>query len=213
MRKSDVPRTVFNSDNDWGIPSLNDRLCADFIDLPLVQWGTRSRRNKMNGVWGFYVDDYRFNGLWSNPQTVINTGCISVIEPNFSIFPYTPPAEALYQIYKKRYLARLWQELAGIKIFVDLNVPLEFQELNFLGVPKGWRAYATRGYSDRLELLNEEHALAKKHASGNDLLFIVYGGGIKVKDWCISNNVYWFTEQQDLSSGNKRRTILENLNG
>lgn len=211
MRKTDIPKTIYSSDNDWGIPLLKESLQADFVDLPVLQWGTRCRKAKMNGTWSFYVDDYRFNALWSNPSTVINTGCINVIEPNFTILPHTTPAEAIYQIYRKRYLSRTWQELAGIKILVDLNVPLEFQDMNLLGVPKGWKSYATRGYTDRLEALNEEFIIAKKHAGTDDILFLVYGGGIRVKDWSVQNAVTWIPEQQDLSSGNKRRLILEEI--
>lgn len=212
MSKNEIPKALWSSDNDWGIPTLRADLCADALDLPMVQWGTRCRKAYMNGTWSFYVDDYRFTGLWRDSTSVMRSGCINVVEPNFSIFTSTTPAEAIYQIYRKRYLARTWQELAGIKVFVDLNVPLEFQEMNLLGVPRGWRAYATRGYTDRLEALEEEYRIAKEHAETEHILFIVYGGGNKVKHWAKSNpGITWVTEQQDLSSGNKRRSILQDV--
>lgn len=210
MAKHEVPKALWSSDNDWGVPTLRLDLCADALDLPVVQWGTRCRKAYMNGTWSFYVDDYRFNALWRDSSAVMKSGCINTIEPNFSIFTYTSPAEALFQIYKKRYLARTWQEMAGIKIFVDMNVPLEFQEMNLLGVPKGWRAYATRGYTDRLEDLEEEYRIAKEHAGSDYIQFLVYGGGNSVKHWAKDHTgVMWVTEQQDLSSGNKRRSILQ----
>jgi len=209
MAKHEIPKALWSSDNDWGIPTLRADLCSDALDLPVVQWGTRCRKAYMNGTWSFYVDDYRFNYLWRDSSTVMKSGCINVIEPNFSIFNYTAPAEAMYQIYKKRYLARTWQEMAGIKVIVDMNVPLEFQEMNLLGVPRGWRSYATRGYTDRLEDLEEEYRIAKNHAESDYIQFVVYGGGNRVKQWTKEHTgVIWVTEQQDLNSGNKRRSIL-----
>jgi hypothetical protein len=196
MVKADIPETRYSSDNDWGVPMLMERLHADCLDLPLLQWGTRCRKARMNGTWAFYVDDYRFSALWRDPSPVIRSGCINVIEPNFSIYEYSQPAEALYQIYRKRHLARTWQELAGIKVFVDMNVPLQYAEMNLLGVPRGWRSYATRGYTDRLEILEEEYALAQRHADTSDLLFVVYGGGKLVRDWATQRAVNWYPEQE-----------------
>lgn len=44
-------------------------------------------------------------------------------------------------------------------------------------MPRGWRAFATRGYSDRLNKLAFEYSIAKDWAQGATPLFIIYGGG------------------------------------
>lgn len=204
LSRNQIPYTNFPSDNAWDIPLLDDSLQADFLDLPFLQWGTRCRKQTFRGTWGFYVDDYRFSALWKNPGAVINTGCNTAVEPNFTIDNHTPRAVALYQIYRKRYLARLWQQLGGVRILADLNVPAGFERENLLGIPQGWKAYATRGYSDLLGKLDSELALAQEHANSTRVLFVVYGGGVAVKQWAEQNaaaGVLWHCEQQDKAQG------------
>lgn len=74
----------------------------------------------------------------------------------------------------------------GIRVFVDLNVAQKHIKLNMIGVPKGWRAFATRGYSDRLPGLALEYEIAQHCAAyaGRKPLFVVYGGGSKCRDFC-----------------------------
>ena len=74
----------------------------------------------------------------------------------------------------------------GIRVFVDLNVAQKFIKLNLIGVPKGWRSFCTRGYSDRLPALELEYRIAEASASisGRKPLFVVYGGGAMCRDFC-----------------------------
>ena len=67
----------------------------------------------------------------------------------------------------------------GIGVFVDLNVAAKFYKLNLLGVPMGYTAFCTRGYSDRLHYLEFEYEMARTIAGDNAdrLLFVIYGGG------------------------------------
>lgn len=137
----------------------------------------------MRGCWSFYVDDYRFAGLWENPGQVLTSSPAAVIEPNYSVFEQTPTAVAVWATYRKRWLARWWAS-AGARVWVDLNVSETHAALNLLGVPRGWQAYATRGYSERLADLEREHALAVSWGAGSATL-LVYGGGRDVADWCL----------------------------
>lgn len=184
-----MPDALWASDNDYGIPLLLDALQADALDLPVELWGNTRRSARMGGTWAFYVDDYRFEALMKDPSTVVNTRCVNVIEPNFTTTEQMPMVMALYQIYRKRYLARWWQA-HNIRVFVDMNVHPRFYEVNLLGVPEGWRAYATRGYSEQLSALEAEYLLAKKHSGDSEhLLFVVYGGGQAVKRYCQQNGL------------------------
>ena len=105
-------------------------------------------------------------------------------------------AFALFQIYRKRWLARWWQSV-GIRVFVDLNVAEQFYDLNLLGVPNGWKAWATRGYNERVDSTEREYQMAIEYAGTPSILFVVYGGGKKVKEACKSNGWAWFDEQQN----------------
>lgn len=183
MSRADVPDTCWSTNNADGIPMLRLDMQADVIDFPVLQWGRQGRTKKNSGSWVFFCEDYRMSAVWDNPTVVLNTGCRSVVEPNFSVLAQYPRAAAAWQVYRKRWLARFWQE-RGTRIIVDLNVALEYSDVNMLGVPRGWRAYATRGHVDRLDDLEHEFALACGRRGSADVMFLVWGGGNAVSDLC-----------------------------
>lgn len=196
VMSGDVPDALWATDNDWGVPLLDTHWQADALDLPVVGWGSIARKTRMKGTWHFYTEDNRFEALWADPSPIVNTRCVNVIEPNFSVFDQMPRAVALWGTFRKRWLARWWQSF-GIRVFVDLNVSEEHADLNWLGVPQGWRAYATRGYTDRLDATEREYAAACEHAGTDDVLFVVVGGGKAVKARCQERGWTWVIETMD----------------
>ena len=200
INQGDVPDALFPSNNDHDIPTLLLEMQADFVDLPVKQWGTlpkTAKRKLQGGTWHFYTDDYKFNALWSCPQKLLNTQCPTAIEPNFSTSDQMPVAVGLYHIYRKRWLARYWQE-NGVRILVDLNVSPKLYDYALLGVPTGWRAYATRGYTDQIKSLEAEHALARNHAQSENIIFLVYGGRKQIRAWCQQNGAIWVPEHMSV---------------
>lgn len=194
LTSRDVPDVIFSSDNEWGVPLLNIHQQATVVYHPFTKWGQVARSSKMTGTYHFYTDDYKFNGLWADPTPIINSGCQAVIEPNFSTNNQMPRAVVLYNIWRKRWLARYWQGF-GVKVFVDLNVEPEFDDLNLLGVPRGYKAYATRAYVNMISELERQYKLAQAHAETDDIVFLVYGGRDSVKQ--LANQYGWihFPEQ------------------
>lgn len=189
------------TNNEWGVPVLRLDRQVVRLEAPFTRWGRDARKNQMRGTWHFYTDDYRFSRLWERPTDLpSNTRCAGAVECNFSVSDHMPPAVALWQIYRKRYLARVWQDL-DVCTIVDLNVPPAFRELNLLGVPRGWRAYCTRGSSDRIGDLSDELALAVEHAQTTDVLFCVYGGGRAVQRFCLERGLIWLREAADAERG------------
>ena len=176
--------TLFPTDNEWGIPLLDLKHQAHGLDLPCERWGRHGRTLEMKGTYHFYTDDYKFNALWDDPTPLVFSGCRNIIEPNVSTNPHMPPAVALWGIYRKRWLSR-WAQGYGVGVFVDLNVEPAFEALNLLGVPKGWRSYATRGYDMRAELLERDYQTACTHAESDDILFVVVGGGTGTHAACM----------------------------
>jgi hypothetical protein len=172
---------IFPTDNGLEVPALIPSLQASALDAPLVQWGARSRQGSMRGTWAFYVDDYRFAQLWTKPSLPLLSSPAGCVEPNFSVFDQTPFPVALWATYRKRWLARYWQS-QGVPVWVDLNVSETHSLLNLVGVPRGWSAYATRGYDDRLQALGAELERATEHGNGVATL-LVYGGGEAVAEW------------------------------
>jgi hypothetical protein len=198
--RSDVPDAVFPSSNEWGIPDLLIGKSADAYDFPVTTWGSVAANRPMPGTWCFYIDDDRFEPLWRDPSRVLLGNPVNAIEPNFSTHQQHPRAFILWQVYRKRWLARWWQS-KGLRIFVDLNVCKAARELNLLGVPKGWKAWANRAHNSG-EGLAEEFDLACEHAGTGEILYLVYGGGAAVRELCAARGWKWVEEQYDAA---KRR--------
>jgi len=187
MRLTDVPDAIFPHTPELEMPVLDIKRQADFIDLPVRGWGSVSRRTKFQGTWHFYVDDYKFDTLWKKPASILNTKAINFVEPNFSTDIQMPYPVVLYRIYQKRWLSRFWQE-KGMLCFADLNVAPNYEELNLEGIPKGWRSYATAGNDKRLAEIEHHASIAKEHANGNSIRFMVYGGASKTAELCEAND-------------------------
>jgi hypothetical protein len=209
LNRWDVPDAIFSSDNDYEIPTLDIHLQATTLDLPFVVWGTQSiSRPVPKGTLCFYVEDYRFEALWSDPSNIVNTRASALMEPNFSCYPSMPVAVGAYQIYRKRWIAR-WCQTHGMKVFVDLNVAPKWRDINMKGVPQGWSAYCTRGAHDAIDELDEEFALACDRAGKDNPLFVVYGGGDSTRDVCKQRGWLWLDNQKRRLNG----TITEMNNG
>ena len=71
-------------------------------------------------------------------------------------------------------------------LWVDLNVATKFESVALLGVPLGWKAYATHAVDSRLEELKRHADIAEKHSKG-DFRMLVYGGSKGVAKVCEEN--------------------------
>ena len=94
---------IYDSNNEFDIPNLKiDGQPKSGLLLPFSGWGSDKRAKKGISTYHFYVEDYRFEAIWKNPNEVLNSGCTDLVEPNLSLFDTTPIAYGLQQIYKKR---------------------------------------------------------------------------------------------------------------
>ena len=166
---------------------------AGKLHLPSSPYGAEYSQKKGIATFHFYVEDYRFEAIWKDPTKVLQSGCTSIVEPNLSLFDTTPVAWGLQQIYKKRWIARYFQE-CGIKVYADLNVARKFYEYNRMGIPDGYNAFCTRGYAERIEYLKQEHNIAKE-ISGKDIPnLIVYGGGKRLSEACATPSLLYIEQ-------------------
>lgn len=187
---------IYSSDNEFEIPTLRiDKQPQSGLLLPFGGWGITARLKTNIATYHFYVDDYRFENIWQRPERIIKSGCREIVEPNFSLFQTTPIAFGIQQIYKKRWIAR-WLQECGIHIYVDLNVAPKFRELNKLGIPQGYNAFATRGHKDELCHLIAEHEIACELSGLNDPYMIVYGGGKEIQSYCRQKGLIYIDEYQ-----------------
>ena len=172
-----VEDRLYPSDNWFDVPTLDISMQAGRLELPCVPFGTAF---KMQGAktMHYYVEDYRFAGLWENPAKGVNETVKQAVEPNYSLFDTTPVARGLERIYRKRWIARWWQD-CGIRIYADLNVSAKFYEYNLLGIQYHARMQA----ADKLE----EHAIAQRVSECDRPNMIVYGGGKEIHEYCMEH--------------------------
>lgn len=193
-----APDAVWPSNNDYEIPTLDLNMQAVALDQPAHVWGTVPRTARHGGAWLFYTEDYRYEQLWKEPGTLLQTKALSATEPNFSAYENMPLPVALWSIYRKRWIARYWQS-QGVRVFADLNVAVNWAHLNRLGIPAGWKAFSTRGYESRLDSTHSEYAIAQEIAGdGVTPLFVVYGGGKAVKAEAKRMGWLWVPERMDV---------------
>lgn len=184
---------LYESNNIYDIPTLRSDMQAGKLILPIAPYGADSRLRKDISTYHFYVEDYRFEAIWKDPTKVLLSGCSSLVEPNLSLFDTTPIAYGLQQIYKKRWIARYFQE-CGIKVYADLNVSRKFQDYNRMGIPEGYNAFFTRGYADRIFHLEEELDIARAISGLDAPNLIIYGGGSKIHEFCAKNNLVYIEQ-------------------
>ena len=207
----DAPDILFPSDNLYDVPTLDITLQADNLVLPIEKWGDKSRRGIHRGTYHFYTEDYKFLALWNDPTVIVNSQCVAAVEPNLSTNEMMPAAVGHFRIYQKRWMARFWQDY-GVKIFVDLTVDPKFYDFNLLGVPDGWRAFATRAYSHQLDLLEREHEMAKTIAGGKPVM-IVIGGGVEAEQYAKGNGLLYVTENMHIKDGRRANWPEDKGNG
>lgn len=195
--------SIWPSDNPWSVPTLLPELAADQIPAPVTTWGTVGARRPMAGTWHFYVHDHKFEPLWRRPHRVLYSRPAAIVEPNFSTTDQTPFALSLWHVYRKRWLARYWQQ-AGLRVFVDLNVDgalnaphegVDGRRPNLLGVPVGWRAYASRAHGNDPSGLLAEWDVARHHSGVDHPLMLVIGGGKAVQRLAHEHGWMWVPEQ------------------
>jgi hypothetical protein len=183
----------------WDIPMLDINVQPTSVD-PFVKWGTISRDTSITGLTvHFYTDDYKFKTLLENAQRIIDLRPNSAVEMNITLDDKQPRAYVLWRIFQKRSAALIWQR-AGIPVFVDMNVPRELFDLNMLGVPDGWRAYANRAYTPDMYHLDLAYQVAMQR-SGGDVLYVVYGGGTAVRAMCEKRGWHWIPEDVAVKRG------------
>lgn len=182
----------FTQSNDWGILDLDINFQLDEIPENSAQlWGSKKTNNKT--IYHFFTDDYRYTSLFKNPDDIIKLNPIGIIEPNFGVSALFPKAVALYRVYQKRWIARNCQKY-NIKIAVNLDMPAEFMDLNFIGVPKDWYSFAANGNIINIDLLYQYHELAVNYTGNPDIKYFLYGGGRRIGELCKDNGWTWISD-------------------
>lgn len=127
----------------------------------------------------FFLDDYRFNVVWTYPDRYIHMlrNFAAVCAPDFSIYTNMPTALQIYNHYRKHWVGAYWQSL-GINVVPTISWagPESFQWC-FDGEPHGSAvAISTIGTQKRREskalfLAGYREMKKKVESSSNSLLW------------------------------------------
>lgn len=102
---------IFGRVSKWGIPTIDP---CDFVPSMLAAWhDPRGREDaaKQGGALHFFLDDYRFERVWSDPHGTLDRikTVGAALSPDFSMWRDMPPAMQLWQLYRSRWCAAWWQ--------------------------------------------------------------------------------------------------------
>jgi|GEM_PF-6603461 len=198
----------FFSTLPWDIPEIREDMLGELSGLPLkawagpdvseddgaTQWLYQWRSDSIRGLpWdrailGFYVDDFRFEPLWAEPDVyvakMLNLGVPTAVAPNFSLWHGSAQAVHLWNTFRSRWLARYFQE-AGIRVIPDVNWADE-RSLDFclLGIPVGAPVVAVQ-----LQTVRKPEEIARAEMGFKRKVMTVFSPGSIVRcrnrDWVL----------------------------
>jgi hypothetical protein len=127
-----INKGFFSSSNSYGIPDIK---ADEFNIQELIPYRVDANRN---GTAHFFLDDYRFERCWKNPDSQIEEleKYDGVLSPDFSMYTNYPEAMQIWQVYRNRWCACYWQSF-GIKVIPTVSWSDEESfKYCFLGIPK-----------------------------------------------------------------------------
>lgn len=132
-------RQLFPSDNDWGIPTLR-HTAAGQVPAWLVPYRQRIRANEPldDGAVHFFLDDYRFETVWSRPNKALEALAPyrTLLSPDFSLYRDWPLMLQLWNTYRSRWCGRFWQEQGFTVIPAVSWSTAASYDFCFLGLPR-----------------------------------------------------------------------------
>ena len=106
-------RNSFATTGKWGIPLVKKQELATENVMLVACSDTRANdteTNKKKGVH-FFVDDYRFEGIYNNPERTIArySQYAFLLSPDFSLYQEMPLWRQIESVSKNRWVAAYWQ--------------------------------------------------------------------------------------------------------
>lgn len=104
----------------WGFPVLKP--CYS-TPTNAVAWNDRNKeKNPRDKAIHFYVDDYRYSGLWQNPTKYFEALSFfrSVITPDYTLDSDMPFAMQLWQVYRSRAIG-YWLQSEGLEVIPSVT--------------------------------------------------------------------------------------------
>lgn len=113
----------FEITNEYGFPNMYPAHIDNLKDIPLqgFNYALKETHPENIGVH-FFLHDYQFERVWKYPDRY--TECLSkfafVLSPDFSPYADTPKALKVFNVYRKMWCGRYWQE-HGLKVIPTIT--------------------------------------------------------------------------------------------
>ena len=134
-------RNSYQADGRWKIPLIRKQK-IDVNDIRLIACSDTkandNEANKKNGVH-FFVDDYRFNGIYDNPERSLNkySQYKFLLTPDFSTYADMNLWRQLESVAKNRWVGAYWQS-KGLTVIPTISWGLsQSYEFCFDGIEEG----------------------------------------------------------------------------
>jgi len=126
LDRFDIP---FILDQEMEVP----KFLGEYTNNKIDDWS--------DGAMHFYLDDARFNAVWSNPikafERMKRFGVNTILTPDFSTYTDYPQVMQMWNVYRNRVCGAYWQHL-GMNVIPTIGWSDEFSyDYSFLGVPQG----------------------------------------------------------------------------
>lgn len=161
-------RNSFEGSGKWNIPLIKKQP-INTSDVSLIACSdTRSRDNKFNCCNGvhFFVDDYRFEGIYNNPERTLSkfSQYAFLLTPDFSTYADMDLWRQIESVAKNRWVGAYWQNKGLIVIpTISWSTPRSY-EFCFDGVEQNAIvAISTLGCrNSKLQFLRGYEAMLQK---------------------------------------------------
>src|SRR5450432_4135200 len=116
--------SLFPTDgNPYGIPTVPHAPIA-YMPTWIVPYRTRLRRQQgaAGGAVHFFVDDYRFEAVWSRPHKALQAlqPYHTLLTPDFSLYIDYPLSLQIWNTYRARWCGAYWHAL-GFQVIPTLS--------------------------------------------------------------------------------------------
>lgn len=106
-------RNNYNTDGKWGLPVIKKQT-LDTNNIELIACSdTKLHEQKENKICGvhFFVDDYRFNGIYNNPEKTLYkySQYRFLLSPDYSTYTDMNLWRQLESVSKNRWVGAYWQ--------------------------------------------------------------------------------------------------------
>jgi hypothetical protein len=121
QRYENLQHAYFGTDGKYDIPKLIGSQRTDIPELVKFRHA-RTAENKADKGVHFFIDDFRFTGLWNKPQMYLDLlrQFRFVLSPDFSLYTDFPKAIQIYNHYRKHWLGAYWEE-NGIEVIPTIG--------------------------------------------------------------------------------------------